>query len=90
MKCKISQRVFDASGKDEDDINATLNWILGYFSQGNRNRGLILHLIEDDDVMIDVEIDDSIISSLDKKFMNHSDSLISTVLAISYGLGGAE
>ncbi len=90
MKCKVSQRVFVASGRDEDNINVTLNWLLGYFSKKNKNVRMVCSLAEAEDAQIDVEIEDSIIGKLDDKFGEHGDALISTLLVIAYGLGGAE
>ena len=90
MRCKISRRVFEASGLDEDNVNVTLNWVLGYFSSKNKYISLICHIVDAHDEQAEVEIEDSIISKLDAKFGGHADSLVSTLLAIAYGLGGAE
>jgi hypothetical protein len=90
MRCKISRRTFDASGRDEDNINVTLNWLLGYFSKQNKNVELVRHLTEADDLKVEVEVEESIIGKLDVKFGEHTDSFISVILVIAYALGGAE
>lgn len=90
MKCKVSRRVYDASGQSERNINVTLNWVLGYFSKRNKNVGLVCSLTEAEDTQVEVEIEDDIAQKMDGKFGTHSEPLVSALLVVAYALGGAE
>ncbi len=90
MKCKVSQRVYDASGQSERNINVTLNWVLGYLSKRNKNVKLVCSLAEAEDTWVEIEIENSIAEEMDVKFGTHANTLVSALLVVAYALGGAE
>ncbi len=90
MMVRISERVFDAAGRDAGELNATLEWILGYFSKKSPNIGLLTHLAEKDGTTVAVEISDDIIEKIQRKFGDCNEVLISTLLSVAYSLGGME
>ncbi|NFV79009.1 hypothetical protein [Magnetospirillum aberrantis] len=90
MMVRISARVFDAAGRDAGELDATLNWVLGYFSKKCPNVGLLTHLAESGGSTVTVEISDEVASKILNKFGECKDSLVSTLLSVAYSLGGME
>jgi hypothetical protein len=90
MKVNVSRLVYEASGRDEGSLDATLNWVLGYFSKQNPHTHLLTHLTEVDGSAIAVEISDENVKKINVKFGSFSDALVSTLLIVAYSLGGME
>lgn len=91
MEIKISQRVWDASGHSQANINGTLDWILGYLAPENRNMMLMKYIREDTvKNTITITIDNATKEQIEKRFGDCNNEMISSILAVAYALGGQE
>lgn len=90
MDVKISEQVWAAAGKDNGDVNGTLDWILGYLSTSNPNVALMGSIRETEPPTVTVSIDDQTAQQIKLRFGRCEDGLISTLLAVAYALGGQE
>jgi hypothetical protein len=90
VKVNISKFVFDVAGQDAGNLDATLNWILGYFSKRNPHVRLLTYLTEAGGSTVEVEISDETANKINVKFGEISDALVSTLLIVAYSLGGME
>ena len=89
MVFKITEKLWNASGKSVGRINGDLNWIIGYIAPNNKNRFLLTELTLQN-LLIKIEIDDNTCKEISKKFDYIDDTLINVLLTIAFAIGGQE
>jgi hypothetical protein len=90
MKIRIHENIFKASGSSIENINMTLQWILGYFDNDEPNLNLLSLINTDTSKSIEIDLIPKVAALVQDKFRYINDNLIQTLLVFGYSLGGIE
>jgi hypothetical protein len=91
MNVKIPALIYQRSGKSADNINNTLNWILGYFSSKYKPQEFLSLLDIKNTATTEISIEEALIEQIKIK-MNPKDysRTVSILLVFAYSIGGME
>ena len=84
------ENIFKASGSSIENINMTLQWILGYFDNDEPNLNLLSLINTDTSKSIEIDLIPKVAALVQDKFRYINDNLIQTLLVFGYSLGGIE